>query len=753
MPETTIMQNFGVLNPDGTISDVARQKLIDYHQQYSENGQLDLPFECTPKGKPNPYHNADLGNKEKYKAWHDRWIDGFYKTLVDALDKPASSTTFMLPIFDPTGVAAALNLPIPDLSFPAILGAFAMPIPACAAALDIKVDKLPDFTASLFKLIKVPPKLPGIPEIPVPVLPSGDLLFSPPLISLQGFNIAFFKALLPGVLLSFITDIAKPDFWISFTPAKLFEGACKAVQAAIPPPETSLPTEYLNNTSMITVAAADLIAARAANEIVGATTLLKILGQQRGYTKHKQPNTTKDQEALLNNLVKFKDGLDGGQQNTYFIFPKRESWYGDQFTIDTINALAKHLQDTNIVVGTSNINGVIKQTAYPLKDGSNQTFTLQIGNMTLKETKGVYGFIKKEPGWRFNHYSKTHAGSSFDCAYPMRDPDTKLWISGIGDNATTAGFVEEEDVKNSAELMSPYLAGNTTVKGYSSAYEPYTVPGNPGKIDPILLPAYKKTPLSEEDKKALKDAQEVINATPNGPPEAGDEEAAAQQQAAAAAAQATIDKMNPPLSQIDVKDFSIKGGVLPHDFAVMFEMGRWIYNDWIPKLMDEGRLLVWNHKNQAATEKIKFCPIPFIIIGIKIYHVFSYWASAYIKQAKKNEGPLDKPIAIYKGYGWNVDYGKGMFATHKAHEDHMHWTINRSYAKTGEDGKTYYYFENRGEGNWAINGIDPSGYSFFRYDPQKIELGNGISDEDKQTLASKEVDANGNIKYVYNARK
>jgi hypothetical protein len=740
MPEITIMQNFGVLNPDGTISDVARQKLIDYHQQYSENGQLDLPFECTPKGKPNPYHNADLGNKEKYKAWHDRWIDGFYKTLVDALDKPASSTTFMLPIFDPTGVAAALNLPIPDLSFPAILGAFAMPIPACAAALDIKVDKLPDFTASLFKLIKVPPKLPGIPEIPVPVLPSGDLLFSPPLISLQGFNIAFFKALLPGVLLSFITDIAKPDFWISFTPAKLFEGACKAVQAAIPPPETSLPTEYLNNTSMITVAAADLIAARAANEIVGATTMLKILGQQRGYRKNQQPPTSLDQEANLNGLTKFLDGENGGEENTRFIFPNRNSWYGDQFTIDTINALAKHMRETPYTQGeytswTNKIN--IETRTYSLRDSTNAPLTLYIGNITLKEDKLFFKGENGPPaGWRFNHFSRTHAGSSFDCAYPMKIPpenavDSNVgsrWLPGIADNATTIGDVQEEEI-TSISKGSPYLGGELTSKGYSSADQPYTVEGIPPKT---LETAYKTAPATTSIEKQaawnIPTADEIKTANENN------------------------------------KNGKVKStikGILPHDFAAMYEMGRWLFHDWLPMLKNDGRLLEWN-STQNNPQQLKTCPIQGILIGEKIFHIFSAWTNVYIKSGgKTGEGALNVPAAMYENLGWKNQHVSLIYGIHPNHEDHMHWKIKRSRHETRtSDGANVYFFRNEDEGRYdktrdkpSNDGSDKTLPIFFRYEPRNIELGSEIAEEDKKMLAtSTKKDATGKTIYYYDAR-
>ena len=733
MPEITIMQNFGVLNPDGTISDAAREKLIDFHQQYSKNGQLNLPFKCTPKGEPNPYHNPDLGNKEKYKAWHDRWIDGFYKTLVDALDKPATNTTFMLPIFDPTGVAAALGLPIPNLSFPAILGAFVMPIPACAAALDIKTEKLPEFTASLFKLIKVPPKLPGIPEIPVPVLPSGDLLFSPPLISLQGFNIAFFKALLPGILLSFITDIAKPDFWISFTPTKLFEGACKAVQAAIPPPATSLPAEYLNNVNMITIATADVIAARAASEIVGATTMLKILGEQRGYRKNQQPPTTLDQEANLNGLTKFLDGNDGGEENTRFIFPNRNSWYGDQFTIDTINALAKHMRDTPFTQGEYNVGNTKRIQTYSLRDSINNPLTLYIGNITLKENKHL--FADKPAGWRFNHHSRTHAGSSFDCAYPMKVPPTNgidenngsRWISGVGDNATTIGDVEEEGY-DSISKGSPYLGGETTGKGYSSANQPYTVDG---KIPTVLEAAYKSAPASTDIER---------QAQTNVPTE--DE----------------IKKKEEAIKKHEIQT-TIKGGILPHDFAAMYEMGRWLFHDWLPMLMKDKRLLQWD-SSQENPVLLKTCPVQEILIGEKIFHIFSAWTNAFIKFGGKiGEGALNIPNAKYAEIGWKNTknfsaHSSLMFGTHPNHEDHMHWKIKRSKHETRSDGVNVYFFRNEPEGSYDVTKDVASGPAFFRYEPSTIELGSEISKDDKEKLAtSQKTDETGKTVYYYEARR
>ena len=548
----TILQTFGAKNVDGTPSDAARERFITLYEEYSKNGESSLPFPCIPKTKPNPYHVNDLRDSKRYSAWHKRWIDGAYKSVLETLDGEQS---FAIPIFDPTGVAGAMGMEIPELDLASIIGSFAVPQAAVPALLKVKPNDIPNFLDSLAGLVS------GVPSPPVPKLPplptlNGKVLFggngTPGYPSLEGYNLAFFSGI-PTAFAALMQEIAKPDWWLDFTPAKLFEASCKAVQKISPAPSTNAPS-YQASVAALTTMTSEAMAANAAGKIVGATALLQKLGEKKGYLVKQTETTDLDKEAMLNNLYR----LQSNEINMAVLFPQRNMSYGDQFTLDTIYALADHLN---------------KDTSYRASE-SEESVTLEVGNITGQDKK-------YSRGWRYNPWSKSHGGTSFDMAYPMREGGA--WTSGVADNNVSEGIEQ----------------------------------GEPGS-----------TPFK------------------TGIP---------------------LDPTSP---------FKINGS-LAQDFPTMYEIGRWLFHDWMPSLIAEGKLLPWT----AAGMKV--IPYRTIIIGIQIAKEFFPWAAA-----KYGNHWNSAHVKLYKPYNWQLVV-EAMFITAPYHEDHIHFAGQRTSLETTSAGKFY----------------------------------------------------------------
>jgi len=559
----TIMTAFGAKNPDGSVSDAAREKAIKTYESYSQNGTLDLPFECIPKVDPNPYHNPDLRDREKYAEWHARWIDGTYKSILDSLD---GDQNFVLPVFDPTGVAAKLNLKIPNLDLPSIIASFGVPFVAVPALLNIKPLDVPNFVPKLNGLIGIPniPKPPPLPQIPE--FPGVD-----------SFNLSLYSAI-PEIFKNLMVEIGNPGWWANFTPTKLFEVSCKVVQKIMPASQTSFPSSYQANVATITTLTSEAVAAKMAGELVGATALLRIMGEKKGYLAKKTTEPTSlDAEALLNNLYR----LQSNEVNLAVLFPQRQYYYGDQFTIETIQECAQHMF-TDISYRAS---------------AAEEPLTFETGNITGKD---------KDKGWRWNPWSKTHAGASFDCAYPMKD-ENGARISGIANTQILEGAQE----------------------------------GKPGE-----------TPFK-------------CNGDPNKP-------------------------------------YMIKGK-LAHDLPAIYELGRWLFYDWIPQMIQDKRLIPWTENGP------KVIPFRTILIGNEIYKKLNEWA---LKEKGSNWNFANGKI---NNLGWtNIAYS--IFTAQNAHEDHMHWAGQRTSIDaeltSKLDGKT-------------VHRCYPGNETSFRYKEAKKEIDDG----------------------------
>ena len=468
--------SFGALGQDGNPSEAGIERAISIHEEYTKNGKIDLPFECVPKTEPNP-NPPDLRDKEKYKDWYNRWIYGTYKSILNTLEGEPNAAC---PVFDPTGVAAKLNLPVPDLDLASIIASFAVPPAVLPVLLNIKPNDIPSFLEKLPKLISPPkipipelpplPKLPdyalnlpatpGLPPIP-PTPPVPGVLFGgqgvPGYPSREGFNLALFTSI-PKVFTSILEEVINPAWWLDFTPVKMFELACKSTQKIMPQPLTSYPVSYQANVAMITTLMSEAMAAKIVGEVIAGNTLLRIMGAKKGYQTRKEPKTDKDGEALLNNLYR----LQPNELNLAVLFPQRTYYYGDQHTIDMIQALAAHMY---------------KETSYR-KSPSEESVTVEIGNITGKQGEQKSGdnggFKPANPGWRHNPWSSGHGGGSYDSAYPMRDASGN-WMSGVSDNevtdGTSMGETGNSPFRHGGNAAIPFRIDGKLVHDFPAMYE------------------------------------------------------------------------------------------------------------------------------------------------------------------------------------------------------------------------------------------------------------------------------------------
>jgi len=536
----SILTSFGALNPDGTISNAFRTRAIEIYKNF------------------DPYSKQiDLNDLKRYGDWHSQLIDETIGFSMKTLDVPAPLST--IPVFDPSGVAAALKIKEPPLDLATIIASFAAPLASIPALLNIKPNDIPSFLSNLLNLVKPPP------IAPAPVYPEIKILSTtgksawggggtPNYPSQEGFNLAFINALpIAQAQLDIVTK--DPSWWASFTPNKLFDTAKQILETVVKPltqPITSDPIGYIADLNVALTLASEAMAARTAATTVGATKLLKELGAIKGYvTVADIPGfeTKLDREALKNNLYK----LQSNEKNMVTLFPSRNMSYGDNYALETIYALSEHMYNDKSYRKSNNEDSV----------------TLEVGNITGNTFVSPQGqSIPKGSGWRINPWSETHGGTAFDMAYPMRDKAGN-WMSGIENNNAT-------EIKEFSNLSPFKCAGG--------AHEPYRIEGK-----------------------------------------------------------------------------------LTHDFAAMYEIGRWLFHEWQISLIEKGRLLPWIDDGQ----KLKLIPYRSILIGSKIYKEFQQWA---IKEFgnKWNVGHIDK----YKKLKWFT--GPGMFIPAEIHEDHMHFQAGRT---------------------------------------------------------------------------
>ena len=403
-----ILESFGALNEDGTLTDAFKARALELYKKYNPGAQ-------------------DIDDQEKYTDWYKQLLDGTLAYSCQTLDVPAPVST--IPVFDPSYVATQLEIEQPPLDLASIIASFAVPQAAIPALLDIKPDDIPSILKKLPDLVQPPPAAPEPKLPPVEILPStGQPSFggdgTPNYPSQEGLNLALINSL-PSAQLALDAITKDPTWWATFTPDKLFEtakGVLNPIATAATTPETSDPSGWNADVSVCVDLAAEAMAARTVATTVGGTKLLEKLGEIKGYVTKKVDEAPKDGEALKNNLYRLKTN----EKNMALLFPNRDMSYGDNLAIETIYALANHMYEN---------------TSY--RDPNEDPVTLEIGNITGNTSKSVFGAdIPEGLGWRNNPWSPGgHGGMSFDMAYPMRDENGE-WMSGMAINEST-GEIEE----------------------------------------------------------------------------------------------------------------------------------------------------------------------------------------------------------------------------------------------------------------------------------------------------------------------
>jgi len=399
-----ILEDFGLLNPDGTITDAFRARAIEIYSENSPSAQ-----------------GQDLNDTERYGDWQAQLLDGTLGSSCKTLDIEAPVST--IPVFDPSYVAAKLEIEEPPLDLASIIASFAAPQAAIPALLNVKPDDIPEVVQKLPDLVEPPPAL------PTPVYPEAEVLPTteqpswggdgvPNYPSQEGFNLAFISTL-PAAQAQLDVITKDPTWWATFTPDKLFDTAKQVLEANVEPvtqPATSNTDDYNAEKKVVIQLASEAMAARTVATTVGATKLLKELGKIKGYLAVSVEEQPSDGEALKNNLYRLKSN----EKNMVVLFPNRNMSYGDHLALETIYALADHMY---------------QDKSYK-KSPDEDPVTLEIGNITGNAYLSPFGKKTgpKGVGWRINPWSPGgHGGMSFDMAYPMRDENGN-WMSGLFTN-------------------------------------------------------------------------------------------------------------------------------------------------------------------------------------------------------------------------------------------------------------------------------------------------------------------------------
>lgn len=437
----SILSEFGALNPDGTISEAFKAKIIEIYKKNNPDAGED-----------------DLKNLDKYGDWYEQFIDGSIGSSLKTLDLPASTPT--IPVFDPSAVASALNLDQPPLDLASIIASFGIPQAALPALLNIKPDDIPDFLNKLPDLVKppVPAPTPIYPEIkilPTTNEPAFGGNGTPNYPSQEGFNLALINTLVDSQV-QFDAVTKNPAYWAAFTPETHFETSKQILEQNLLStlqPETGNPTGFNAEAAVCVDLLSEAMAVRNAATTVGATKLLSELGKIKGYVTADIKEAPTDGEALKNNLYRLRSN----GKNMVVLFPNRNMWYGDQFALDTIYALAEHLY-----VNTS------------YRSPGEDPMTLEVGNITGNTFIDPLGNeVPKGLGWRINPWSKTHGGTAFDMAYPMRDGNGN-WMSGIEYNEASGGveeFKTPSPFKCGGGPGEPYKINGKLTHDFPAMYE------------------------------------------------------------------------------------------------------------------------------------------------------------------------------------------------------------------------------------------------------------------------------------------
>jgi len=415
-------------------------------KQALSEGSISLPFKCA---EPFPVFpgasNIDIEDKEKYPDFHSFWVDGILKSIAVKLNVPQN---FLIPIFDPLALGQKLGLPqpLPPISIESAAVSFAAPVPIAFDLLEVDPLDLPEVISKSFALVNPqPPSLPDMalafPDMALKFPFTPNLNMSDPYGLTQinfelnfGINLAFLKL---------VQEIAKPDFWLSFTLTKIFELSCKTLQKPILNPFTSPatgqktpPITGIACATTVATMAADMASFAVTTTTVGGGVVLETQATELEYKKpeEKEAKDPKDswhqaakedpslmEEAPLNMLVPFIPDPDECDARWIFTKSGRNTFFADHWTVELLTETGKRIKKLND-------EGKIS---------SNDRYVLEVGNLcgrrSRKDTYVYDQHFANEGAWRWSPWSDrrgdpakyggkpntSHAGANFDFAYPF----------------------------------------------------------------------------------------------------------------------------------------------------------------------------------------------------------------------------------------------------------------------------------------------------------------------------------------------
>lgn len=469
-------------------------------KQALSEGSISLPFKCA---EPFPVFpgasNIDIEDKERYPDFHSFWVDGILKSVAVKLNVPQN---FLIPIFDPLALGQKLGLPqpLPPISIESAAVSFAAPVPIAFDLLEVDPLDLPKVISKAFSLVN--PQLPSLPNMALafpdmalkfPFTPNLNMSDPYGLTQINfelnlGINLAFLKL---------IQEIAKPDFWLSFTLTKIFELSCKTLQKPILDPFTSPatgqkspPITGIACATTVATMAADMTGFAVTTSTVGGGVVLETQAVELEYKKPEEKKSknpedrwhqaakedpTLMEEAPLNRLVPFIPDPDECDARWVFTKSGRNTFFADHWIVELLTETGKRIKKLN----------------NEGKISSNDRYILEVGNLSGRRSqKDTYLYdpsLAKEGVWRWSPWSDrqgaagekpntSHAGSHFDYAYPFL-------LNGKRVSGTYPGHIVIEGSPKNNENRSP-IGISTERIGKSNSSAAYR--GDRPFIDPSL---------------------------------------------------------------------------------------------------------------------------------------------------------------------------------------------------------------------------------------------------------------------------
>jgi hypothetical protein len=311
----------GILNPDGTLTYIAKQKFIREVKDQLVHGTDNMPaalmFPCGKPVPPNPWAaQLDLENEEKFPDFH-KYMLGSFEKIARALDM--KSDFKFLPICCPVSLGFVLDANI-ELDFvDGFIPFFSPALPLLAVKLDIMPPP------------KLAVKLPGLPQIPPPI-PKFELpTFDPELlIDLFNFNMSFILGI-PKFIANLALNIPKLILKLPSVP-DLFKEICTiAFDSDLFGDIDSRSIVEITSVKVLTTRVAEMSFIAATGTTVGSSQggIVGGLGRELGYVPPDPVPPDKKNETIRERIItraRESVGLSYGditkrQDYTYLLLP------------------------------------------------------------------------------------------------------------------------------------------------------------------------------------------------------------------------------------------------------------------------------------------------------------------------------------------------------------------------------------------------------------------------------------------------